>query len=114
MMTAGTDIVYTDLFLLAFVPIIVQIVAATYILKIHHVIGRKLTGLFAGINGLMIWYDITVAYLIFFGTTAQEQPVQGWGLFIGFAMPTAMAALLFILQKKLKDALIPTTIGGLK
>lgn len=109
-MTTVDIITYSDLFLIAFVPIIVQIVAASYILKIRRVIGRKLTGLFAGINGLMIWYDITIAYLLF--VTTRQQPIQVWGLFIGFAMPTAMAVLLFILQKKLKDALIP--IGGLK
>lgn len=107
-------ITYTDLWLITFIPIIIQAMAAFYVITIRHILGRRLTTVFGVLNGLALWYDATVTYLIFNPPPNGDtpQPVEPYGLFLAFIVPTGVAISLFILQKTLKDALIP--IGGLK
>lgn len=102
------EVTYSDLFLLSFVPIIIQAVAGFYVLRLYPILGRHISVLFAGINGAMLWFDVTLLAQFFDPHKSPGNAViEPWGIVAGFVVPTAVAALLFILQKELRDSLIP-------
>ena len=108
------NIFYGDLWLITFIPIIIQSTAAFYGYKIRYVFGRKISTVFTILNGSALSFDIVITYLIFRPpetNTAIQQPIEWWGIFIVFIVPFGIAISLFILQKTLKDVLEP--IGGL-
>lgn len=109
------EVQYTDLFMISIIPIIIQGVAGFYVFKLHNILGRCASLLFAGINILMFWFDVTVAYILFSPEPQilHSESIGEFGIFIGFIVPMGIAILLFILQKQLRDSLMPI-MGGSK
>ena len=100
-------LVYTDFFFVLIISIILQSVALLYLWKIHRYIGKEMTALLAGINAVLLLYDIVVTALLLRPPDPNEgvQEVEFWGLFIGFIVPTTNAVLHLVLQRRLAKSL---------
>lgn len=98
----SAEIHYSDLFLISILPIILQGIAGFYVLKIWKYIGKQMAVLLGVINGVLFWNNITIGYVLLIAAQRpQQQPIEAWGLFIGFGMPLAVAAMLLLLQRSL-------------
>jgi len=101
-------VVYSDLFLLTFVPIITQGLAGFYLLKIHSIIGRDMTLLWGAKNGALFLGDCIITYGIFLAAQNQQtQPLEILGFSIGFSIPITVGILSLALQYKLAQTMRP-------
>jgi hypothetical protein len=95
-------LVYSDLFLLTFVPMIMQALAGTYLWRIHKIIGRRMT-LYNGMkNTLMFLYEVAISWGIFIAAQrAGIQPIEFIGIWVGFVFPLVMATVFLLFYRDL-------------
>ena len=100
-------VVYSDLFFLTIIPIVVQCLAVVYLWKIHKILGRENTLLFVGINGVLILYDVLISFLLFTtNQTPEEQQIELNGLILAFIIPLTNAILHITLQMRMSRSLL--------
>jgi len=63
-----------------------------------------MASVFAGQNAILLIYDVLISYAVYTTPLTQQQQdrsIDPMGLFIAFIMPTVMAVLMFILQRRI-------------
>lgn len=88
-----------------------QGIACFYLIKISRLIGKQLAWIWLGKNGLIFVNNILIsAILLIAAQRPAQQPIELYGVAIGFIIPNAVAAFSLMLQWKLARGLGINTI----
>ena len=103
-------ITYSDFWPLSLIPIVLQSIAILYLWKITPIIDIRSSILYAIKNVTLLAYFIIVTLILITASEQSgEQPIEAWGLFIGFVMPIIISSCFLLHLRTMKRVLQPNT-----